>query len=248
MLWNRQRWAALAGAILLAIGFPIAVDQGFFRNKPHVLPFLAVIAAAIYLGLFINSLWFKSKASWIIQNCPITISFLIFSALSVATILFLWYGCGRFLTYTKGLSQPPKPTLVGLASCGIIEQFESLGVLSNQQLKDRAITCAGELSKFSTLYQYQQRDAIKSSPDQSVAEDIQEHQRIRHLNSNRSQHRSKFLTTYYPEAKKLCDELNARVKSPPEMTAAAFSACHFGQLEDDSVPVVLNGPMDPAVR
>lgn len=58
--YKRKRWAALAGAVLLTIGLPIALDQGYFRYNAYALPVLGLCAAILYLGFFRTSATFRS--------------------------------------------------------------------------------------------------------------------------------------------------------------------------------------------
>jgi|ERR1035441_3542980 hypothetical protein len=58
--WSRERWAATAGAIILTIALPIAIDQGYFRNSVYALPLLGLAAALTYVGLFVTSKTFNS--------------------------------------------------------------------------------------------------------------------------------------------------------------------------------------------
>jgi hypothetical protein len=69
--WNRERWAALAGAIILTIALPIAIDQGYFRYNAHVLPALGAFAVLLYLGFFLSSPYAISKArAFRLGFCP----------------------------------------------------------------------------------------------------------------------------------------------------------------------------------
>jgi uncharacterized protein YjbI with pentapeptide repeats len=55
--------AALAGVIVLTIGLPIAIDQGYFRYNSYVLPLLGLAAVALYLGLIFHPksiVWIKA--------------------------------------------------------------------------------------------------------------------------------------------------------------------------------------------
>jgi hypothetical protein len=99
--WSRRRAAALAGAILLTISLPIAIDQGYFRYSPYVLPCLSLVAVALYLGLFVTSLWVKSKLNWTIQRLPIIVSFFIFLTFAGVVGVLSWSGFTLFLTSTK---------------------------------------------------------------------------------------------------------------------------------------------------
>ena len=60
--WSRERWGALAGAVLLTIALPIGIDQGYFRHNAYALPVLGLVALLVYLGLFITSKTCKSYA------------------------------------------------------------------------------------------------------------------------------------------------------------------------------------------
>ena len=100
--WSRRRAAALAGAILLTISLPIAIDQGYFRYSPYVLPCLSLVAVALYLALFVTSFWVKSKLNWTIQKFPIIVSFFIFLTFAGAIGVLSWSGFTLFLTSTKG--------------------------------------------------------------------------------------------------------------------------------------------------
>jgi len=99
--WSRRRAAALAGAILLTISLPIAIDQGYFRYSPYVLPCLSLVAVALYLGLFVTSFWVKSKLNWTIQKFPIIVSFFIFLTFAGVVGVLSWSGFTLFLTSSK---------------------------------------------------------------------------------------------------------------------------------------------------
>jgi hypothetical protein len=60
--WSRERWAASAGAAVLTIALPVAIDQGYFRHNAYVLPVLGLVALLVYLGLFVTSETCKSYA------------------------------------------------------------------------------------------------------------------------------------------------------------------------------------------
>lgn len=66
--FNRKRWAGLAGAILLTIALPVAIDQGFFRYNPYLLPIIGLIAVLLYLLFFVTSnmflKWAQSFYAW----------------------------------------------------------------------------------------------------------------------------------------------------------------------------------------
>ena len=49
---NRDRWLALAGAILLTVSFPVAIDQGYVRYNAYLLPTLGLVACVLYIAFF----------------------------------------------------------------------------------------------------------------------------------------------------------------------------------------------------
>jgi len=51
---KRERIGALAGAILLTVALPIAIDQGYFRYNVWALPSLGLVTALLYLGFFVT--------------------------------------------------------------------------------------------------------------------------------------------------------------------------------------------------
>jgi hypothetical protein len=53
--WRTERWAALAGAVIMTIGLPIAIDQGYFRYNAYVLPGLGLFSVFLYLGFALTS-------------------------------------------------------------------------------------------------------------------------------------------------------------------------------------------------
>jgi hypothetical protein len=65
---HRERWTALAGAILLTIALPIAIDQGYFRYNPYVLPWLSVGAALLYIGFAVTSRPVTRRLSLLIRK------------------------------------------------------------------------------------------------------------------------------------------------------------------------------------
>jgi len=42
-------------AIVLTLALPVALDQGYFRYNPYILPILGLIAVLLYLGLAVTS-------------------------------------------------------------------------------------------------------------------------------------------------------------------------------------------------
>lgn len=63
--WSRERWAATAAAVLMTIALPIAIDQGYFRHSIYALPCLGLIAAVLYVFLFVTSSPCKSLFRWL---------------------------------------------------------------------------------------------------------------------------------------------------------------------------------------
>lgn len=72
-------WAALAGAIVVTIAFPIAIDQGYFRYNVYILPLLGLFACLLYIGFAITSRffigfvqdWMQTHRNWCISTCII---------------------------------------------------------------------------------------------------------------------------------------------------------------------------------
>ena len=54
---NRERWAALAGAIVLTLVLPIAIDQGYVRYNAYLLPILGLLACILYVAFFATGEW-----------------------------------------------------------------------------------------------------------------------------------------------------------------------------------------------
>jgi len=52
---KRERLGALAGAIVITIALPIAIDQGYVRDNPYLLPALGLVAALLYVRFFVTS-------------------------------------------------------------------------------------------------------------------------------------------------------------------------------------------------
>jgi uncharacterized RDD family membrane protein YckC len=52
---KRERMATWAAAIVLTLALPVALDQGYFRYNPYILPILGLIAVLLYLGLAVTS-------------------------------------------------------------------------------------------------------------------------------------------------------------------------------------------------
>lgn len=52
---RQKRLAAWAGAIVLTIGLPIAIDQGYFRHNAYALPLLGLVAALLYFTLIVTT-------------------------------------------------------------------------------------------------------------------------------------------------------------------------------------------------
>src|SRR5271165_1617653 len=53
--WSRERLAATAGAIIMTVALPIAIDQGYFRHSVYALPSSGLAAAITYVCLFATS-------------------------------------------------------------------------------------------------------------------------------------------------------------------------------------------------
>jgi hypothetical protein len=67
----RERWTALAGAILLTVALPIAIDQGYFRYNAYALPCLGLAAVILYAGFIGTSKSFLRIATRVLQWRPI---------------------------------------------------------------------------------------------------------------------------------------------------------------------------------
>ena len=61
-MYKRERWAALAGAIMITIALPIAIDQGYVRDNPYLLPMIGLVAALLYIGFFVTTDFFVKLA------------------------------------------------------------------------------------------------------------------------------------------------------------------------------------------
>jgi hypothetical protein len=66
---DRERWAALAGAILLTAGLPIAIDQGYFHYNVYALPALGLVAALLYLGFLLTTEFSKRCIRRLYAGC-----------------------------------------------------------------------------------------------------------------------------------------------------------------------------------
>ncbi len=56
---TRARWGTAAGAVILTIALPIAIDQGYFRYNSHILPILGLLAVCLYAALFVTTTRFR---------------------------------------------------------------------------------------------------------------------------------------------------------------------------------------------
>src|SRR5579871_2906781 len=52
--WNRPRIAAWAGAIVLSICIPVAIDQAYFRYNAYILPIVGLLVVLVYGGLIVT--------------------------------------------------------------------------------------------------------------------------------------------------------------------------------------------------
>lgn len=52
--WTRERFLALGTAVVMTIALPISIDQGYFRYNAYALPILGLLAAILYIALFLT--------------------------------------------------------------------------------------------------------------------------------------------------------------------------------------------------
>jgi uncharacterized membrane protein len=88
---GRDRSAALAGAVLLTLAVPIALDQEYLRYNVWVLPVLGLVAALLYVYFIATSPWALSITKRFLRRsvfgCVIVIGIL-----STIVLSFLVYG------------------------------------------------------------------------------------------------------------------------------------------------------------
>jgi len=62
--------ATWAAAIVLTLALPVALDQGYFRYNPYILPILGLIAVLLYLGLAVTSGTCKKIIKYLYLKSP----------------------------------------------------------------------------------------------------------------------------------------------------------------------------------
>jgi hypothetical protein len=111
---KRERSAALAGAIMLTIILPIAIDQGYFRYNPYALPILTLFATLLYLGFFFTSNFCKKLVHRIYLRSPklsiigfTIVGIIVFSILGIGE----WWGLQKSISHVSKLrvEDNPKP-------------------------------------------------------------------------------------------------------------------------------------------
>jgi hypothetical protein len=67
--YRRERWAALAGAVLLTGALPIAIGQGYLRHNEYLLPGLGLLAVLLYIGFFLTTEFSKMCIARLYSEC-----------------------------------------------------------------------------------------------------------------------------------------------------------------------------------
>jgi hypothetical protein len=89
IMQKRERWAALAGAIMISLFVPTAIDQEYFRYNPYLLPVLGLIAILLYTGFFISSnIFIKLVRSFYAKSGKVSIVTMLIVIAAIGTILF----------------------------------------------------------------------------------------------------------------------------------------------------------------
>jgi hypothetical protein len=105
---GRKRFAAWAGAIFLTVGLPIAIDQGYVRYNPYILPLLGLAGILLYLVLAVTSSFAKTTVKSFHGTYPrTTVTVIIFMCICVITLLGTseWYSINKSITYTQHLQE-----------------------------------------------------------------------------------------------------------------------------------------------
>lgn len=110
---RRERIAAFAGAIVLTIALPVALDQEWFRHNPYILPVVGLAALVLYLVLGVTSNFARTRTVKFRRSnrvLSLTIFVVLGGLVGVALGMGEWWALGKSKAHIAALEELDKRT------------------------------------------------------------------------------------------------------------------------------------------